>query len=1013
MPGDIERLEALDAELEQLLGHLPTLARFASERLHAQLPRLPAGLTLQQIGIAERSLQRWLESYWQTRQLPPADAVGYYLQDGQRHGLPASFTPLLVRWTTLLGSETWRLYTDSLKRFWRPRRHLLKACRERQLRAELSLRRQDGTLPPQAGQLLDTVLAHPDARSRERLAARHRPGVYGLSLRAGTIHGVLTGSFILTQRDARGRYDPSGAFQVLPAGQPQPVPPDSDAGLALLYSLAFGLECFDSLGALHQELAERLDDHRQGSLLLDCLTASERRALDNPDELLITEVHADWLDEGVTQLLQRQRRAVEQAWATAMTTPADCTFERLDAGLMQAAALMPLIDRQASLRTRYGALLEHYMPTWMKQAPPDAKVLIVQSMQALALATVKAAAPGLPSARTFAARSSLLAYAKAQLQAGLQQSTGQALDPDGIFISTTTAQQTGPLFVPTNPGHSIPGRLRPQAGDTLALQTRKRSLTELALENVGLLDFDYWLTARAFDRQGQPVAGLPPALIKRLVREVNVANGYANHIRHHLLDSAQAAWCREAHYRLSLARMRAESLKAYYAGHLGNDREARAYAWITTLLGHPQRAGRPQVHGHEIEIQSLSLAGAPLLGILVLSPAAAASIPHVVVYTPDAPDRRPWRVYRDRAALLTDFVCMPALRDYAVSRAALAEQQAVRRLLDTGQAATAVQLEVIGGDFLEQGYLAQVGRALVDSDARSTSTAEADLNTFWDLSLSVLDLIMLVLPGRALVPLALGRAMISCWDAKERLQAGDRSEGLHHLMLALTYLSDAGSGYANSAFFGRTWRHLPLKQPLPLNPNLASSTPPRNLRYRVDSIYREGIYEYVNDGGLAQYFIEDKDGRRYEVDFDGESWLVVDERNPGAYFKAKVRKNATGEWVLPQDVRWDGLLPDLAELIRLTRLDPADVPRAEPDRQGIVHHAGQSFLHLGHHTFQIRQSLRDGRYRLLPAARGDTLRDATLLLRRTLGDDGWEIRVKQAGLISHWLAFPAAAAERS
>ncbi|WP_213875568.1 DUF6543 domain-containing protein [Pseudomonas sp. dw_358] len=1008
MPAAIEQLETLDIRLQSLLEPTPTLTGIARERLHAQLPRLPHDLGPEQLWVGEHTLAHSLERFWQDQGLPDPQADCYYLANHERHPLPRTYTPLLIRWIRLLGSETLTLYTDALKRFWLSRKAELRSIQIQQLRAEVALRLQDGTLPANAGQLLTLLFKHPDALSREALPPLRRPGVYRLSLRTDADEIILNGSFVLTQRNARGYHDPHGAFAVPLIGPPQTVAPASDSGVVLLYSRGVGLEAFDSLGALHQELAERLDDQRQGALLLSGLTGQERRAVQNPDELLITEMHQDAFTLGVEQLLRGQRQAVFEAWRGVQHPAAQRTLSRYERALTRAAALLPLIDRHGRLRTRYGALLENYMPAWLKSASQEAKVEIVQAMQALALATAKAATPGLPSVRTFGARSSLLAYAKAQLRRPLHALSGQELNPDHLFIVTTTAYQTGPLTPATNPGHIIPGWLRAHTGEIVNLQSRKRSLTELALENIGALDFDYWLTARVFDQQNQPVPGVTPTAVKQLMRRLNIGSRYASHIKHRLIDAPEAQWRRDSHYRLTLTRLRAEALKARHAGHLGSDREERAYFWIDTLLRHPSRTSRPTVYGHSLEVQTLELAGARITGVLVLSVRSPDSVASLVLYTPDAPDRRPWRYFRDRAALLAAFTGQAALSAYALERINIASRDAARRLLESGHAATSVKLGVIEGDFIEQCYLAEVDRVMTDSDALSTTTSEINLETLWHTALSVLDMITLILPGRLLVPLALGRAMISLWDAKESLQAADRIEGLRHLLLMLTYLGDAGAGIAACSFFSRTFRHLPIKQPAPLNPNLAATSPSRNLRYRIDSIYKEGVYEHVPaEGGQSRYFIEDKAGRRYEVDFDGQAWLVVDARNPNAYFKSLVRRNAAGEWVLPQDVRWDGAVPDLAELVAQVRMDSEQTPGASPDGHGIIRQNGLLYLRWGAHTFRIQRSLRDNRYRLMPA--GEKSKDATILVRRNLSDDGWEIKVRQTGLASEWLEFAALA----
>lgn len=1013
--GPIEQLEALDAIVQQSFAAQPTLTSILTLRLRAQFPRWPDNLLPGQVWLGEHDLTHWIEQRWTTRLTPSERQSCYYVHEGRRHDLAALYAPLLVRFITLFCDQALTLYLDHLKRFWLARRpstadqplHAwLGVQRRAQWLAQLTLREQDGTLPDVATALAHTLLNHADHGQRQTLAAYQRPGVYTASLYQDDHIATFPGCFIITERDARGGYDASGAFTA-PAADPFAVIDEqADAGSAVLYTLAFGLEAFDSLAALHLELAERLDDTRQAQALLAAFAPSDRDKLHSPDRLSFTEMHTELFSAGVEQLRQRQQRAVTDAWHAAWRKEQRRDIATLQASLAEAASVIPLINRQAGLRTRYGALLHRYMPQWMKNASATDQVLIYQSMQALALATAQAAAPGLPSLRSFAERRSLLAYANQQLASRLARQLGRQVDPDQVFITTRVPYQVGPLTPPTNPESSIPGRARPQAGETLQWVVVRRSLTELALENVERFDLSYLLTAHVSTADGAPIADLGAGAVQALVREVNIGDDYARHITHRLVTSPEGQSRRERHYQLSLAALRASALKAHIAGHLAADRQARGYQWLSTVLEHPAHIGRPTVLGHRIDVHNLLLAGTLVTGLLVVSPDVATAIPNVLLYTPDAPDSRVWREYSTRAAMLEDLATKPGLLAYVLGRVNLGGRDAVRRLLLSGHPGAMTQLRVIRGDFIAQGYLDEVDHVLSDSDALSTTTEESDRQARWNASLTVLEIITLILPSKVRIPLAVGRALLSLWNAVQSLKVDERIEGLRHLLTMLTYISDAAAGLVSGSFFTRTYRHLPLKPPSPINPNLAVGQEVTPLRYRIDGIYEEGVYEQRSaDGGPSRYYIEDKAGRRYQVDFDGGRWLVVDARNPEAFYKSLVRRNAQGEWELPQDVRWDGLMPDLQAVARAASVEAITPPLAAPDAQGIIHHAGKVYLRLGEYLFCVKRSLREHRYVLRIPAQRQQLLNATLLLRRNLADDGWEIKVRQAGVVSHWLAF--------
>lgn len=997
MSTHLEHLEALDTRLADCLSRQPDLTRILRLRFKDQFPRL--NLLPEQVMIGERTLPDVIAARLQAPHLalpmPPAAPF------------PQDLWPTLQRFIERFCEQLPRLLPDYHTRFWMSEAATLQTLRLAQLRSEIALREQDRTLPASAIALLQRVLAHPDASARDALPASRRPGVYELHVRSAEQAVVLPCAFVLTQRDARGHPDPFGAFSVPPRTRPHTVEPSANAGIAVLYTLGFGLESFACLADLHQELTERLDDERQGRALLCGLAGADLELALNPDALLLVETFLPLVERGVQALIARQRDNLDEA----MRAPVGAQdFAALHQRLAAAAQLLPLIDSKACLRTRYAALLEKHMPNWLKHSTNAHKIQLVQSMHHLALAVAKAAAPGVPSVVEYGQRDTLLAYARRQLLRDLRAVTGEDIDPDHIFISTTTAHQTGPLTVPTNPGSSIPGRAIDSTGPTLTLAGQRRTLTELALENVSYLDPTYWLTARVTRLSGELPATLTPSVLKGLVRRLNIGAHYPQYLRERLLHGPESEWRREAHRNLTQARLHAEALKAHHAKHLLPDRNHRGYQWINTVLQHPDSQTRPTVEGHVLQVSQLLLGGATVAGAWVVAPAAPHSVAALLLYTPDAPDRRAWREYPSRQALAGAWRADKALRTYLAQRVALGERERVKRLLEQANLAKLIDTQVIEGDFISQAYTAEVRQAIANSDALSTSTAESNRHLVWDSAVNLLELINVVLPAKVMLPLALARALWSCWNGIESFIEQHRDESLKHFMVMIAQLTDAGAAAVGTTFMARTLRRINLKPPMPINPQYAVSEALTSLRYRIDGQYQEGVYERRSaDGGPSEYFMTDLHGRSYQVLFEGDKWTVRDARNPEAYFPSLIRRNSAGELELVSDVRWQGQTPDIQALMHRAALPHHALPEGTANAHGLLQVGNARYLRLGPYVFSVRQSLRAGRYLLLiPAERLQPLK-ATVLLQRNAQDSGWEVKVRQAGMVSEWLAFEVAA----
>jgi len=863
----------------------------------------------------------------------------------------------------------------------RSRRLRLVDLRRALMQAELGLRVHDQTLSEQQAQLISTCLDLPSAWQRHRQPLAQRVQVYRpvLSRDRPQWRAALPGTFVLMAGTAEGA-------SLVPAQTPGP---------ACLFGLAQGIEAYSSLADLHQELCERLDDPIQGTPLLQLLVEPERIASARQADRLRYQWYADDpLEAQVDSLIEAQRRRINTAWAAG------------DIG--KAVSLGDECGKRPLLDTRYALLLEKHLPNWLRQASPQALAHIMQTLQMLVATGEQVAAPGILTLRQFQERSSLVGWARQRVERHLRNELGLTIAPTDIVVHVTHTRQVGPHLNPFHPSSYITWRGLEKVGGQLVEKIREsHTLDQLALRNVAWFDYDYWLTARVTHRLGKHLpAKLSPGYIKRMVRHLSVGGSYAQYLRAQLIDSPVGAWRLHAHCRMNRARMRAEAAKARYAGHLADGGGERGYAWVRQVLDYPHNALRPLVDGDRITVRQLLIGGHTLQGVLLIN----CSTPRVgllVLYTPDAPDRRAWRAFTTTRELLRLLRRKPALRDYVANRLAQRPRADTERLLAKGRLGPMLSTPSIADDLFFAYYMAEVRGLLAIADANSRTTAEADVQQAVAVTWGVLDLISLVLPSRLLIPLSLGRMAVEIWTSVDAYRGEDLNGVLQHAYSALGYLNDATTSLATTGLMRRLLRGMPAQPPLPLPSYYSVATPAEHLRYRIDGIYGEGVYEKASEfEGLSHYFIQDAQQRHYRVAFDGQRWRVIDPAQPDAYQLQPLKRLADGRWVIDSPLLWYDGLPDLEQLFNDCRLLAELDGTAVGDIDGLRQAHEQLYLQTLGGQLALRRHLLPGRYHLpIPAARSAGVKPWAVLRWQ---DRQWRIQVRQAGRSSAWLALPQA-----
>ncbi|EKT4482224.1 hypothetical protein QEM02_002323 [Pseudomonas putida] len=887
-------------------------------------------------------------------------------------------------------SRTW--LHGELASFWAtaneqgiPPRQQLLALRKALMLAEIELRLADQTLSTGQAELLRSCLDAPLPSQRRHLPLAERPQVYRVLLedKRPNWRSYLPGALVIVAGTVEGT--------ILTA--------EDSAGSALLCSLSQGIETFDSLAELHKELCERLEDPLQSRpllhLYLDEQAERARRA---------KRLRYDWYADS---LLEAQVDCAIEAQRQRLSEPGLWGIDTADrhTHLNKAMALQHEVGAKPVLQTRYSQLLEKNLPNWLRNTPAHGLSHIMQTVQELVVTAERAAAPGVLSLNDFKQRHTLLAWANARLRERLSHNLNYDMDPRQIRIIVVRARRTGAVMHPfATSSYVTHAGMKRVGNEMVEMVEESNTLEQLALKNLPWFDTDYWLTARVVHVHGKAMpAGLTPPYVKNMIRELNVGDSYAKYLHTQLISSRTGKWRQAAHSRVNLARMRAEVVKARYAGHFGDDPFEHGYNWVNAVLDQPHNALRAPVAGYPVTVRQLMIMGHTLQGVLLLNCPPYKS-QACVLYTPDAPDRRAWRRFRTTRELLRTLRQQPGLKAYVAQRLPLLPTATVQRLLDKGRLGTHVKTPAVNDDLFFVYYRAEVQALIAQADADSMTTQEVNAQTIIALSWRLVDFISLLLPNQALLALSIGRMAIDIWDGIDALKQEDTEGVMRHAYNAFSHLNDAAISYVGSGLLRRSLRGMPKQPPLPL-PARFQAHPQSSLRYRIDGIYGEGVYEQqMAFGGLSLYFVKDSDNRYYQVSFDGYRWRAIDPGQPDAYLHLPVKRTADAQWVIDSPVHWYDGLPDLTQLLQGCYLQVPLSGTPLKLEQGLYQADDQLYVALMGGQLPVRSHLLPDHYHLRIAAASNAGVVPWAVLRHENGQ--WRIRVRQAGRSSDWLALP-------
>ena len=783
---------------------------------------------------------------------------------------------------------------------------------------ETELRHIDKTLSAASYAAIKQILAYPSAQARIASQESHPLSVYSVALKGQALspdiplHGVL----VIVDSAASSLGNTPDIFNI--ATQPPSTQDEVilEARKAVLYMPGSGLEEFDSLYALSQELHARLSDNLQREALLDCALLNDRERALGRDVVGYRETTSEVFDTYARELIYIQSQNVTQAWETAKTQNTLYDLEALAAQVERALNMSARLNPTGILKARYTRLLESQLPTWLTTAPEESKQQWRQAVDRLTNERLISQTTDHIPLLEYGQKNTLLSYAKTRLKQRIKADHQLDIDPDQIFVSTTEVLNISPGLNPLNPSSYSAGVSTHRTGPTLTRRNTQRSLSELALENIGLLDLNFALTARVHDAKGKPYPLLSTAYLKTLVRELNAGETYKALLHKTLLDpnSAQVAWRKERYVAVTVAQLNLDILEAKLAGHLTREEAG----WVETALNYPVEKKRPAVNGKLISVELLLMRTKPMPGIWVFSLEGSTRL---LCYTPNAPDKIWFRRANSLDELATE-LSKKTLNSYVLQHVSSATQPYVKHSLKEGLKASYAGLSHLGGegfssdiekgffpyigvgsrvvtaDFLQVGYDTEAAFVIRNADEQSTSTYEANVQTTKDVVWTIIDVVSFALPTKLLLVVAVLRFIQSTAQGIDALKRGEKLEAMFHFLDSISHLTDGASDFAGSAVFGKSIRQRHPTPAVTLNPKAASPIAKANLRLRDSDEYGTGIYEYAEASGKARYYVQDEQGQLYRSQYDNlnETWCIIDERQPNTMYQAPVTQVSSGLW---------------------------------------------------------------------------------------------------------------------
>ncbi|MCM2364536.1 DUF6543 domain-containing protein [Pseudomonas sp. SR18] len=914
--SQLNDLVALNVTIRRFFQQQPTFQGFVQDALEQAFPALGSHSDPQAIFIREGNTNPLFDRD-HTHNLPahvldavvrrivhqqPSDYAKGKTVFERRTGTGDATTPVTEltpatfdRFLDALAGELPVRYERYLQHYWsspigltdtRTRKAWLIAQRSEQLRLEAELLKSDGTLSDGAYVLLTKILRYPDNASRQQHLKGYRPSVFSVALKGegAAPNLLLHGALVLTARAPGGQSASSAPDRELAS--------DASVGTVVLFTPERGLEGFETLAQLDQELHRRLSAETTFEELL--MMIAQKHHIRGMGTHKQANAQNQWLyreitDSACAASVEAQCERLREDFVTQIEhfrgRELFDGISDLPDSLNRVTDLGDTFGLQSIELAREPKRIAGRLKAFLKSASPAEQTAWTSAFTQYQHELARVLEwDGLPSLQQFGDKATLLAYANEQLRNALKAEHGLEVDPDHIKVQTRT---------PRLPSAVYGAGARPVIPDEGPRHlTHTRSLTHVALENVGGLDFNFVNFSTITDNQGKPYEGLSASQVKDLVRGLNIGEKYDAFLKDRLLTSPAALAQRDSYATLMQYQVRLDAVEAKIAGDFLPNRHDRGFNWVNCALDHPEDTSeRALVEGHRILVRSLKLRGARVRGVWVFS-TASESVGSLVVYMPQAPLGRVFYEFSDRAAFYREVINHSAWHDYLVSRVSRDEQSSVRNLLKTPVPGTLVHLARIADNIFLEAYEIEASAAINSAAAQSTTTQETNIDTVSGVTEVALDVVMAILPIKVTMVIGLARSLYSLVKAIEAAKQGDREVAAHGFVRAFAELV----GTVFDGWMGHAPSRKP-SQPWGLNSKMAQRTVPSRLT-PLKGWERQNVFTQAPvNGGLARHFLKDA-GHWYLVKYDADVhvWRVIDARTPFAFHHAPIRRHALGHW---------------------------------------------------------------------------------------------------------------------
>ena len=775
------------------------------------------------------------------------------------------------------------------------------------MKTEVALLKADGVLEDSDELLLMLTTRHPDALSRSTLSG-YRPCAYGLAIKDKLSTDIpLYGAFVITSRDQDDATLQPQADR--PAPQVRAIAVGTNVGSVLLFLPGSGFERFDSLASLDRELHRRLNSPLEFPGIVDLMEEKDRatglafhQQPSDSDRFRYIEILESIFSYSLDSLYAQLRAQFTWMVAHYQRQKDEIDSAQLPASLDRVVDFARTFDASGLPAARVRKQIQLDLKKFLKDATPTEKQEWEAAVRDYSDHLLTLDTPGgLPSLSQYSDPQTLLAYSNDQLRQELEAEYGLTVNPDDIIVHTKSyvTRQTGAYVV----GAKAP---LPEPGSKV-FNSRKRTLTQLALENVEWIDLNFVNFSKLTNNDQTPFTALSVTQVKDLVRKVNIGDNYDRFLKERLVTSDAAKIEQQRYMQVMALQLRVDALEAKIARDFLPDRLDRGFNWVMSVLAGPTDDDkRRKVEEHRITVSSLRLRGERVRGVLVFS-TASQGVASKVVYTPQASGGQLFHEYADTASMHRDFINHSAWREYLIERTELSARPRIRSVLNGRARDSVIALTRIADNFLEEAYAIEASTVINDANAQSTSTQEANFESATTVATAALDVATLFLPVKIMLPIGLARSILSVINAVEAAQQGDRETAAHYIVRALGEL--VGAVIDGAVGLG-TIRSRPALRPSPsgLDPKLSLAKKPEGITpltgWESHQIYVRDVIE-PNTFQAPQHFLQEK-GRWYSIrrDNDTQVWRLRDPRRAqGTYQGEPLFRNSEGVW----EIRSPGL----------------------------------------------------------------------------------------------------------